>query len=352
MIRKCTVARDKRAFTLIELLVVIAIIAILIGLLLPAVQKVRDSAARIQCQNNLKQIGLACLNYESTYNFLPPGRSHRPTLFDPGASAAYPAAVLVMVLPFIEQGNTYNLFNLAYDVLDDTANAAARAQIVKVYKCPAEAHDYISGQNYAANVGASCNYFSNLGNPNAGVFNQTVPPKQPLAGELEAEPIKLTDITDGTSNTAMWSEVKQGFNPQGLNVEANYAGPPTVPWHVRYTTTWVQPADDLAPNASCAASQNARYYAFTEYWRSAPNFTWSYTHTMTPNSPIGDCNNQKAGSSSAGTGHAAARSYHTAGINTVLCDGSVHFVTDGISLPVWQAIGTRSLGDLLNPSPF
>jgi prepilin-type processing-associated H-X9-DG protein len=185
----------------------------------------------------------------------------------------------------------------------------------------------------------------------AGPFNQVPPNGTSTAGYAEATPIPLVQIIDGTSNTAMWSEVKIGFNPNGSDPVANYSGPPTVPWHVRYPTTWTQPQDDLAPNASCAASQNARYYAFTEFYRSRPGFTWAYTHTMSPNSTTGDCGNSVGGTSD-NASHVAARSYHQGGVNVVLCDGSVHFVQNGITFSVWQAIGTKANGDFVDGSQF
>src|SRR5215472_16604976 len=118
--------RRRAGFTLIELLVVIAIIAILIGLLVPAVQKVREAAQRMTCQNNLHQIGLACHNYENANGYLPLGASNNP-------SGGTSLSILGIILPYVEQANVYNLFDLNSDINNSASNFAARVQEVNFY---------------------------------------------------------------------------------------------------------------------------------------------------------------------------------------------------------------------------
>src|SRR5215210_4102417 len=130
-------ARKRRGFTLIELLVVIAIIAVLIGLLLPAVQSAREAARRAQCVNNLKQIGLAIHNFESPNGKFPDGQGPVPT--DPGSLGFIRPNVQAQILPYLEQASLYAAFNLALDVNSNAENDTARTQMVAAFLCPSDA---------------------------------------------------------------------------------------------------------------------------------------------------------------------------------------------------------------------
>jgi prepilin-type N-terminal cleavage/methylation domain-containing protein len=176
----------KRGFTLIELLVVIAIIAILIGLLLPAVQKVREAAARISCSNNLKQLGIATHNYADTNNGIMPPGANNPSLTTNNGPAAF---VTVFILPFLEQQSISNNSNLT-NMAGSGPELYAR-NILKVYLCPADASGnggITARQNYAGS-----NYLGNM-----AVFKVTTKPS--------ANTPLVAAMPNGTSNTVLWAE--------------------------------------------------------------------------------------------------------------------------------------------------
>jgi prepilin-type N-terminal cleavage/methylation domain-containing protein/prepilin-type processing-associated H-X9-DG protein len=327
----------RKAFTLIELLVVIAIIAILIGLLLPAIQKVRAAAARLQCQNNLKQLGLASHNYESAYGTLPPGAGPTPKN-NPAANSR--ASVQAVVLAYVEQANIYNLFDLTQDVNSSAANATARLQQVPIYMCPADTSLAKQGNagrsNYFGNIGAQAYTAGSQTSPLGGTFYYI--PRN--GAQYDPKGFRFSDILDGTSNTAMFSEVRRGNNTAGTYQ----------PQDVRLVPFNNPAVDDFTPPATCnATSGSAVRYAGLQYYRNLMA-TSLYTHTRLPNSPSGDCQDTLQRAGDTGTlfaGHITARSYHTGGVNVCLADGSVRFVRDTISLQTWQALGTRAGNEII-----
>jgi prepilin-type N-terminal cleavage/methylation domain-containing protein/prepilin-type processing-associated H-X9-DG protein len=345
--------QPRSGFTLIELLVVIAIIAILIGLLLPAVQKVREAAARMKCQNNLKQMALGAHNYESTFQELPPGAGPVPT--QPGHANQRPSTA-AMILPYLEQANKYNQFDLSFDTHTHGSPPAppshplARTQDVPIFICPS---DPSSGQQQSTGgpIGRN-NYFANI-----GATAQPIPDWQGVPASMPAEfqialggpffvdffsvqvnrggkggAVKIGGITDGTSNTAMFAEIRRS-----LEFVAN--SPNRVsPWDALRVTS-LRDANGPVPPPECGGDtgtvlrytglQYHRYFATTSI----------YSHTKRPNDPVGDCTDANAG-------HITARSAHSGGVNVALCDGSVQFIRDSIDIRAWRAMGTRGGGEV------
>lgn len=208
----------RRAFTLIELLVVIAIIAILIGLLLPAVQKVRDAAARTQCSNNLKQIGLALHGYHDANKFLPPGGA--TTNFAVTAAPTLGFGTLsfaVLILPYLEQGALFATFNTSIDY-DSGVNLTRASQVPPMFLCPACPVTKVNGPSNPPPNYMTSHYLAVNGpmgtNPATGVAYTSIAPQNTADGNIANQgvlyfnsKVALTDIRDGTSNTLMVGEL-------------------------------------------------------------------------------------------------------------------------------------------------
>jgi len=232
------VQRDTRTgFTLIELLVVIAIIAILIGLLLPAVQKVREAAARTQCANNLKQAGLALHNYEGTYGSFPPGFISNTTgAWSGGANDAIAESgpgwgFLALILPYAEQENLYRSINLNLPIAN-AANSTARSTTVNIYRCPsdpgpARTSVWMAPANGGTPMPASAGAITNMattsyvgclggGNPADAPAYTAIYEQQPFNGIFHRnQGVRIADISDGTSNTIGVGERMSAFSPNG-----------------------------------------------------------------------------------------------------------------------------------------
>jgi prepilin-type N-terminal cleavage/methylation domain-containing protein/prepilin-type processing-associated H-X9-DG protein len=299
--------RRRSAFTLIELLVVIAIIAILIALLVPAVQKVRGAAARTQCLNNLKQIGLAMHAYEGAHRSFPRARNAWPLVH----------SSLSRLLPYVEQENLQRLVD--YTTPPTSAqNAFASQTKVALFLCPTDAAngqvpgipDF--GTNYVANNGSGAVGFGLIASGD-GLFTQT--------------PVRIADIRDGTSNTAAFSEsiIGNGVLPTGF--------PPADP---RLVVLEVPGGSDPTP-AACTSGAGVWSARRGAKWIDGHYGNTLYNHYYPPNSTNWDC-----GNGSHNKGLSTARSYHENGVHTLFADGSVRQLGDSISLYNWRALSTRA----------
>jgi prepilin-type N-terminal cleavage/methylation domain-containing protein/prepilin-type processing-associated H-X9-DG protein len=313
--------KRRPAFTLIELLVVIAIIAILIGLLLPAVQKVREAAARAKCQNNLKQLGLAMHNYEGALSTFPPGLPIFFRAFSPHAQ----------LMPHVEGDNTFRLIDFTRSpvpttipVFDDGSANLAPARIrVPLFLCPSDKdsipNSQFSGTNYVACTGTGLVNQGWLDNGD-GVFKQTTPRR-------------VTDITDGTSNTVAFSETIKGGNATGTGTDPRE-------FYKQIPLRFFPPYLDAGACSSSSTWVGNR----GERWTTGRyGDAGLYNHFYTPNSTSPDCVN-----SVGGAGWTAARSRHSGGVNALMCDGSIRFVRDSISAQTWYAVATITGGEVIS----
>ena len=313
-------ARQREAFTLIELLVVIAIIAILIGLLLPAVQKVRESAARMTCQNNLKQLSLAFYNYDSAHGEYPPSRKRTPATV-----GSFP-----FILPYIEQDNLFRAYNFNIHWFDMANRDTIKTQ-VKTFLCPSSPRNgFHSGTkvdkelnitysweaavtDYMA-VGAIKEELITLGliepitDVRGAMTKMLGPNKASEPADKSSVPYvknRVADITDGTSNTILIAEVAGGPNHYVANR--------------RNTGLMSKHPSGWADFGNVTDIEDSTYDGLTKNGPCAIN-----------------CTNQKN-----------IYSFHSGGANAGFADGSVRFLRESINMRTYGALITRAGGEII-----
>jgi len=342
--------RSRAAFTLIELLVVIAIIAVLIGLLLPAVQKVREAASRMKCQNNLKQLGLAAHNYDSANGVLPP--AYRGQQIG-GAPQYYDLwGAIALLTPYLEQTAVYNAIDLNLTMYQLTPPYYITSQVavttfVPIFMCPSDRMQAVAVGAYVppgVPLGPS-NYAFCLGTGTTRGRTGWMGSPYDADGVFFAQSrTKITDIGDGASNTAGASERTLGDGP-----EKGSAGSRA---DIDTQTMYVNPGAETN-DGNCGSTlsiNNAQRRGYT--WVAGEPRCTSYNHYYLPNDRTNpDCVANFTGSDpqtrSTGHGLSTARSRHTGGVNVWLCDGSVRFVRDSIDLLTWRGLATRSGAEVI-----
>jgi prepilin-type N-terminal cleavage/methylation domain-containing protein/prepilin-type processing-associated H-X9-DG protein len=365
-------SETRRGFTLIELLVVIAIIAVLIALLLPAVQSAREAARRAQCSNNLKQIGLALHNYNSSVGTFPLGgvyTAYGPNNYNIGWGSWSPQALM---LSYLEQGSLYNSANFSWVTCcanGFSINSTVTETILSAFVCPSDGISPVKASGvWGSAASLSCwqwtgttnNYFASLGTTTAygglgsdgtGVFTQ--------GGKV----FGLQNITDGSSNTIAFGEALVG---DGTIATVKWRDGPVISTAAiagALLDVSTNPAGVQTDLNACAAGLLTQTSTGTGS-QNEKGFRWSYSsggfalfNTIVPPSstqyPFAWCKMGASSGSNASDGpYQGTSSNHSGGCNFLFADGSVHFLKSSISLRTYWALGTKANGEVVSSDSY
>jgi prepilin-type N-terminal cleavage/methylation domain-containing protein/prepilin-type processing-associated H-X9-DG protein len=366
----------RHAFTLIELLVVIAIIAVLVGLLLPAVQKVREASFRVRCTNNLKQLGLACMNYEGTYGGFPYNaitKNNSQPPYIPWVQGTVPTrgqiagtqgrcSGLVPLLPFLEQGNFAPLYTFNLD-FSDPSNAAALTTKINLLLCPSSPSSSTMTPAY------NTTYIS-------GGNNSFAPPSFPGSGSNvlggAVYPTSKTTSTGWASDYAFLGQVKTSKDASGAEIAfTNPLVAAAVPWNGpgskgstrQNDGTRILEITDGTSNTVLLSEAGGRILQYYTGGGSVPFDTTKITGPIWADSDnrLTLTGTSTDGKSQFGTGPCAMNcnnlqgdiyAFHPGGANICFADGSVRFVRQSIAIGVLASLVTKGGGEVVDPTSY
>ncbi len=331
----------RRAFTLIELLVVIAIIAVLLGLLLPAVQKVRGAAARTKCLNNLKQLGLAAQNYHGVYEKLPAG-------LERNGNGGRHSSVFIELLPFVEYDNLYRIWDFSSPLNDMASGPTSRAStIIPTFICPSDNLPNNPTQRVGNYWASLTSYGGNGGTRSMlpekayvdGVFFMTGNMSQPKPNQ---KPVRFDDITDGLSNTLLFGERYHRDGAWDSYLQAPWQTPPD-PYFlpIEVYGMWAPNGKHGIADVTLSAWAPINYMQGTPWIPPSSPAPGVPPPPPTPISWTGFQANYERRLSAYGSGHSG-------GANFAFTDGSARFLSETTPLNTLQALSTRRGGEVVN----